>query len=216
SARPARPDPNDGGRLPEGGDFPDAASTPGRERARRRVRDPAQHARRGRPDPRLQDVPDPDRDPDRLGARHAADGYGAPATGQRGHDRSARGLRPGAAQGGLRGVPRRRGRRRGVSVAQPVPADNRIDRFLAILPKRSGSDLHLAVGCPPMVRIDGELERMRYRVLTEGDFYNLVGPITPPKLWETFNATGDADYAYQMREEAPFRVNPFRPDPTSS
>ena len=88
--------------------------------------------------------------------------------------------------------------------------ENRIDRFLGILPKRGGSDLHISVGCPPLVRIDGELERMRYRVLTEGDYYNLIGPITPPGLWEAFNATGDVDYAYQMGVEARFRVNLFR------
>ena len=62
----------------------------------------------------------------------------------------------------------------------PSGDTNRIDRFLAILPKRSGSDLHLSVGCSPIVRIDGEIERMRYRALSEGDFYNLLGPITPP------------------------------------
>ncbi len=77
---------------------------------------------------------------------------------------------------------------------------NRIDRFLAILPKRNGSDLHLSVGSPPIVRIDGELERMRYRILTEGDFFNLVGPIAPPRIWEAFQETGDVDFAYQMGE----------------
>jgi twitching motility protein PilT len=87
---------------------------------------------------------------------------------------------------------------------------NRIDRFLGILPKRSGSDLHLSVGCPPIVRIDGELERMRYRALSEGDFYNLLGPITPPKIWEAFNETGDVDFAYQMGTIARFRVNLMR------
>ena len=87
---------------------------------------------------------------------------------------------------------------------------NRIDRFLSILPKRNGSDLHLAVGSPPVLRIDGELERIRYRVLTEGDFYNLVGPIAPPRIWKAFCDSGDADFAYQMGSEARFRVNLFR------
>ena len=87
---------------------------------------------------------------------------------------------------------------------------NRIDRFLSILPKRNGSDLHLSVGSPPIVRIDGELERIRYRVLTEGDFYNLVGPITPPRVWEAFSETNDVDFAYQMGEQARYRVNLFR------
>ncbi len=87
---------------------------------------------------------------------------------------------------------------------------NRIDRFLSILPKRNGSDLHLSVGSPPVVRIDGELERIRYRVLTEGDFYNLVGPIAPPRVWEAFNESNDVDFAYQMGDQARFRVNLFR------
>ena len=87
---------------------------------------------------------------------------------------------------------------------------NRIDRFLAILPKRNGSDLHLSVGSPPIIRLDGELERMRYRVLTEGDFFNLIGPITPERIWEGFQQTGDVDFAYQMGKEARYRVNLFR------
>ena len=87
---------------------------------------------------------------------------------------------------------------------------NRIDRFLSILPKRNGSDLHLSVGSPPVVRIDGALERIRYRVLTEGDFYNLVGPIAPPRVWQMFNETNDVDFAYQMGEQARYRVNLFR------
>jgi twitching motility protein PilT len=87
---------------------------------------------------------------------------------------------------------------------------NRIDRFLSILPKRNGSDLHLAVGSPPVLRIDGDLERIRYRALTEGDFYNLVGPISPPRIWSQYGETGDVDFAYQMGSEARFRVNLFR------
>jgi twitching motility protein PilT len=87
---------------------------------------------------------------------------------------------------------------------------NRIDRFLSVLPKRNGSDLHLSVGSPPILRIDGDLERIRYRALSEGDFYNLVGPIAPPRIWTQYGETGDVDFAYQMGSEARFRVNLFR------
>ena len=87
---------------------------------------------------------------------------------------------------------------------------NQIDRFLSVLPKRNGSDLHLAVGSPPILRLDGELERIRYRSLTEGDFYNLVGPIAPPRIWTQFEESGDVDFAYQMGKSARFRVNLLR------
>jgi twitching motility protein PilT len=89
-------------------------------------------------------------------------------------------------------------------------ASSRIDRFLAILPARNGSDLHLAVGSPPILRLDGELERSRYRELTAADYENLVRPITPTHLWERFLSSGDVDFAYQMGQEARFRVNLFR------
>jgi twitching motility protein PilT len=87
---------------------------------------------------------------------------------------------------------------------------NRIDRFLSVLSKRNGSDLHLVVGSPPVVRIDGDLEKIRYRALTEGDFYNLVGPIAPARAWSQYADTGDVDFAYQMGSEGRFRVNLFR------
>jgi twitching motility protein PilT len=86
----------------------------------------------------------------------------------------------------------------------------RIDSFLSILPASNGSDLHLAVGSPPILRIDGVLERSRYRALTEEDFFNLVRPVTPARIWDAFQESGDADFAYQMGSEARFRVNLFR------
>ena len=82
-----------------------------------------------------------------------------------------------------------------MSAAEPAArgASSRIDRFLAILPARNGSDLHLAVGSPPILRLDGELERSRYRDISEADYENLVRPITPARLWESFVATGDVE-----------------------
>jgi twitching motility protein PilT len=90
------------------------------------------------------------------------------------------------------------------------PAYNQIDRFLSILIKRGGSDLHLSVGEPPIIRIDGELERVRYRVIGEGDFYNMLSAMTPPDLWSRYQLFGDIDFAYQMGNEARFRTNLFK------
>jgi twitching motility protein PilT len=95
------------------------------------------------------------------------------------------------------------------AAGKPGAYANRIDRFLSILPTSNGSDLHLAVGSPPIIRIDGELERSRHRPLKQGDFFNLVRPITPPALWERYVSAGDVDFAYQMGKDARFRVNLF-------
>ncbi len=87
---------------------------------------------------------------------------------------------------------------------------NQIDRFLSILVKRGGSDLHFAVGEQPIIRIDGDLERVRYRVIAEGDFYNMLSAITPPDVWSRYQLTGDIDFAYQMGNEGRFRTNLFK------
>ena len=75
---------------------------------------------------------------------------------------------------------------------------------------KKASDLHLAVGSPPMVRVDGDLERLKWRTLTEEEYESLLIPIAPEKPLREWRATGDTDFAYAMGEIARFRVNLFR------
>ena len=87
---------------------------------------------------------------------------------------------------------------------------NRIDRFLKLMNDRGASDLHFAVGQPPILRLQGEVDRIRYRRLTNLDFGVYLREITPPALWERFEETGDVDYAYEVPGLARFRVNLFK------
>ncbi|MDP9192707.1 MAG: type IV pilus twitching motility protein PilT [Acidobacteriota bacterium] len=86
----------------------------------------------------------------------------------------------------------------------------KIDRFLRLMADRGASDFHLTVGRPPMVRASGSMETIRYRVISELDFQELIEPITPPELWKSFLADGDADYSYEVPGQARYRVNVFR------
>jgi twitching motility protein PilT len=86
----------------------------------------------------------------------------------------------------------------------------KIDRFLKLMSDRGASDFHLTVGRPPMIRASGIMETVRYRVVTELDFTDMVQPITPPKLWDEFVANGDVDYSYEIPEMARYRVNLFQ------
>jgi len=88
--------------------------------------------------------------------------------------------------------------------------ENRIDTLLRIVVDKKASDLHLAVGSPPIVRVDGDLSRLKWRTLTEDDFESLLAPIAPPKLYAEWKETGDTDFAYAMGDIARFRVNVFR------
>ena len=87
---------------------------------------------------------------------------------------------------------------------------NRIDKLLRIMVDKKASDLHLAVGSPPLVRVDGDLERLKWRTLTEEEYEGLLVPIAPEKPLREWRETGDTDFAYAMGDIARFRVNMFR------
>jgi twitching motility protein PilT len=87
---------------------------------------------------------------------------------------------------------------------------NRIDTLLRIVVDKKASDIHLTVGSPPTVRVDGDLQRLKWRTLTEKDYESLIAPITPEKLLKEWRETGDTDFAYSMGKIARFRVNLFR------
>lgn len=91
--------------------------------------------------------------------------------------------------------------------ATTAVSGHRIDSLLRIVVEKKASDLHLATGSPPIVRVDGDLQRLRWRSLTEADFENLVQPIAPEPVWETWKVTGDGDFAYRMGDAARFRCN---------
>jgi twitching motility protein PilT len=86
----------------------------------------------------------------------------------------------------------------------------RIDRFLQLMVERGASDLHLSVGRPPMFRLSGEMDPIRYRTLNPADYEAMLRPTCPPNLWQVFLDTGDVDYAYQLDATSRFRVNLLR------
>ena len=86
----------------------------------------------------------------------------------------------------------------------------KIDRFLKLMNDRGASDFHMTVGRPPMLRVSGTMEPIRYRTLTEGDFLEMLSPVTPPRLWEEWTSGGDADFSYEIPGVARYRVNLFR------
>lgn len=88
--------------------------------------------------------------------------------------------------------------------------ERKIDRFLRLMNDRGASDFHLTVGRPPMLRISGKMEQIRYRTMQEGDWTEMVRAITPPERWAEFEEGGDTDFAYELDSVARFRVNLFR------
>ena len=79
--------------------------------------------------------------------------------------------------------------------------------------ERGASDIHLKLGQPPVIRIDGDLEQMEgMPSLGEGDLEAVLDAVTmiSPRRRDTFEDTGDLDIAYSHPSLPRFRVNGFR------
>lgn len=85
-----------------------------------------------------------------------------------------------------------------------------VDKFLNFLVKNAGSDLHLVTGSPPIVRIDGQLSKMKLPPLTGEQVKSLIYEIIPEKNRKEYEAVNDSDFAYEMPGIARFRTNVYR------
>jgi twitching motility protein PilT len=74
-----------------------------------------------------------------------------------------------------------------------------------------GSDLHLKVPAPPMIRLHGELEPIQGSApLTPGDTEQVLADLLPDDKLAEFERDNELDFSYQMEGVARFRVNAFR------
>jgi twitching motility protein PilT len=86
----------------------------------------------------------------------------------------------------------------------------RIDAFLKLGTAQGCSDIHLAVGVPPMLRMSGDLMPIRFRNLGDGELEGYVNEILTRNQLEQFKAGKDLDFSYVSEEGGRFRVNVFR------
>ena len=83
-----------------------------------------------------------------------------------------------------------------------------VDELLIALKKRSGSDLHLAAGAVPRMRVKGHLDPIDGRpLLDDAALRLLLREIASPEQWAEFEASGDLDFAYGLPGVARFRAN---------
>ena len=85
-----------------------------------------------------------------------------------------------------------------------------IDRWLQEMIQRKASDLHLAAGRPPLLRLDGSLVPLETKVLEAGPLEALLAEIAGAEAMAHYRSSGDHDLAYALPGLARFRVNLFR------
>jgi twitching motility protein PilT len=86
----------------------------------------------------------------------------------------------------------------------------RIDAFLKLGLAQGCSDVHLAVGVPPMLRMNGDLMPIKFRQLSDTELETYILEVLTAKQKERLAQGHDLDFSYVGDESGRFRVNVFR------
>jgi twitching motility protein PilT len=99
----------------------------------------------------------------------------------------------------------------------PAPAPNparpggiNFKNVLQELIRRNGSDLHLKVGRPPTIRVDGELEPLDHHALRPEDLKLLAEQLMTPRQVKQFAEEKECDFAIGVPGIGRFRVNLYQ------
>ncbi len=85
-----------------------------------------------------------------------------------------------------------------------------IDQLLQICIERNASDIHLTVGKPPTLRVDGMLDPLDYSPLKAPDTENLIKSITSESHLQKVQKFGGVDFGLSFGDIARFRVSVYK------
>jgi twitching motility protein PilT len=88
----------------------------------------------------------------------------------------------------------------------------RIDAFLKLGTQQGCSDIHLAVGVPPMLRMNGDLVSIKFRDLRDTELESYLTEILTENQNNHFRRGNDLDFSYVSVDGGRFRVNVYRKD----
>jgi twitching motility protein PilT len=98
-----------------------------------------------------------------------------------------------------------------VKAPAAVRREPEVNKLFRMVMKHEGSDLHLKVGLPPMMRLKGDIRQMQMDPLTTEDMERLLYPIMNERQRRILEETGGSDFAHVVgQDECRFRVNLFK------
>jgi twitching motility protein PilT len=86
----------------------------------------------------------------------------------------------------------------------------KIDAFFKLMNEQGASDLHLVAGSQPILRVHGDMERVKYKALENDELKAMLYEIAPENKIKVFEETGDVDFAYEIPNLARYRANYFQ------
>ena len=85
----------------------------------------------------------------------------------------------------------------------------KIDALLRMMIQHNASDLHICAGEPPVLRIDGSLQRVKYHDLSPDEVEVLLLELLDSDQMNVFKERKDIDFAYQIEGMGRFRANVY-------
>jgi twitching motility protein PilT len=86
----------------------------------------------------------------------------------------------------------------------------KIDAFFKLMGDLGASDLHMVAGSQPILRIRGDMERVKYKPFDDDELTSMLYEIAADDKIKVFEETGDIDFAYEIPGLARYRANFFR------
>ena len=85
-----------------------------------------------------------------------------------------------------------------------------MDDLLQIMVDEGGSDLHIRVGVPPVIRLHGKLVQLDMPALLPEDTETLMKSITSEAHLQKVRDVGGTDFGFAFGDQARFRVSAFK------
>lgn len=85
-----------------------------------------------------------------------------------------------------------------------------MDELFQLMKDKNASDLHLTVGVPPVLRIDGNLFATPFEVLTPERTQSLIYSIMTDEQKQRFESSNELDFAFSLKSLGRMRVNVYR------
>lgn len=85
-----------------------------------------------------------------------------------------------------------------------------IDAFFKLMNDEGASDLHMVAEQQPVLRIRGDMERVKFKKLDNDELRSMLYEICPEEKIKVYEETGDVDFGYEIPGLARYRCNFFR------
>ena len=89
-------------------------------------------------------------------------------------------------------------------------SETHLDEILRVSQQSKGSDIHITVGLPPMIRKDGKLQPLKWEPVTQREAQRIVYDVLTTEQIEKFERTKELDFSYGIANVGRFRFNVYR------